>query len=73
MGFVIAENEQKMDPEKVAMIVNWPSPTNLFEVCSFHGLVNFYQKFIRNFSEICAPMLDTIKKASQPFRWTDAP
>eukprot|EP00253_Pinus_taeda_P002905 PITA_02905 len=56
-----------MDPENIAAIVNWPS-----EVRSFHGLESFHRKFIRNFSEICAPMLDTIKKASQPFRWTDA-
>jgi len=60
-----------MDPEKIAAIVNWPSPKILFEVCSFHGLASFYRKFIRNFSEICAPMLDNIKKASQPFRWTN--
>eukprot|EP00253_Pinus_taeda_P021138 PITA_21138 len=64
LGFVIAENELKMDPWKVAVIVNWPSPTNLFKVCSFHRLASFYWKFIRNFSKICAPMLDTIKKAS---------
>lgn len=70
LGFVIAENELKMDPEKVAAIVNWPSPKNLFEVRSLHGLASFYRKFIKNFSGICAPMLDTIKKASQPFRWT---
>eukprot|EP00253_Pinus_taeda_P028398 PITA_28398 len=72
LGFVIAENELKMDPEKVVAIVNWPSLKSLFEVRSFHGLTSFYWKFIRNFSKICAPMLDTIKKASQPFRWTDA-
>eukprot|EP00253_Pinus_taeda_P035261 PITA_35261 len=66
------QNELKMDPEKVAAIVNWPSLKNLFEVRSFHGLASFYRKFIRNFSEICALMMDTIKKASQPFRWTDA-
>lgn len=71
MGFVIVENELKMDLEKVEAIVNWPSPKNLFEVCSFHGLASFYRKFIRNFSEICAPMLDTIKKSSQPFGWRD--
>lgn len=70
MGFLMAENELKMDPEKVVAIVNWPSPKNLFEVRSFHGLASFYRKFIKNFSEICAPMIDTIKKASQPFRWT---
>jgi hypothetical protein len=70
LGFVVAENELKMDPEKIAAIINWPSPKSLFEVRSFHGLASFYRKFIRNFSEICAPMLDTIKKASQPFCWT---
>ena len=68
-GFLIVENELKMDPEKIAAIVNYPTPKR-FEVRSFHGLASFYHKFIRNFSEICAPMLDTIKKASQPFRWT---
>jgi len=72
LGFVIAENELKMDPEKVVAIVNQPSPKNLFEVRSSHGLAIFYTKFIKNFSEICAPMLDTIKKASQPFQWTEA-
>eukprot|EP00253_Pinus_taeda_P027927 PITA_27927 len=61
-----------MDPEKIAAIISWPSPKSLFEVRSFHGLSSFYCKFIRNFSEIYAPMLDTIKKASQSFRWTKA-
>jgi len=72
LGFVVAENELKMDLEKIATIINWPSPKSLFEVRSFHELASFCRKFIRNFSEICAPMLDTITKASQPFCWTRA-
>eukprot|EP00253_Pinus_taeda_P029788 PITA_29788 len=72
LGFVVAENELKMDPEKISAIMSWPSPKSLFEVRSFHGLASFYRKFIENFSEICAPMLETIKKASQPFCWTKA-
>ena len=36
---------------------------------SFHCSANFYRKFIRNFSCICAPVIKTIKKEKQPFHW----
>ena len=53
------------------VIKNWPSPKNIFEVRSFHGLASFYRKFIRNFSGISAPMMDTVKKRHKSFHWTE--
>ena len=60
-----------MYPEKFQEIWNWPIPRNIFEVRSFHGLASFYRKFIRGFSQICAPILETIKETNQPFKWIE--
>ena len=70
LGFVISKEGLKMDQEKVKEILEWPSPKNVFEVRSFHGLASFYRKFIINSSYINAPMLETIRKDNQPFVWT---
>lgn len=61
LGFVISKSSLKMDPFKVEAILNWPTLRNASEVKSFHGLASFYRKFIKNFSGVCAPMIDTIK------------
>jgi hypothetical protein len=52
-------------------IIEWSSSSSIFEVRSFHGLTSFYRKIIRNFSGICAPMLDTVKKKHKSFSWTE--
>ena len=71
MGFVISSNELKMDQEKVKVIKEWSSTRSMFEVRRFHGLVSFYRKFIRDFSGICAPMMDIVKKRHKYFKWTE--
>lgn len=71
LGFVISKGTLKMDPEKVEAIVNWPTPKTQGDMKSFHGLATFYRKFIKKFSHVCAPMLDTIKGGRKTkFVWT---
>ena len=69
LGLVISRDGLNMDPGKVQAIIDWPSPSNIFEVRSFHGLTNFYRKFIKNFSGICVSIFETSKKEKQPFKW----
>ncbi len=72
LGFIISPKGLKMDPKKVKAILEWPAPRSATEVRSFHGLVSFYKKFINNFSGICAPLTDTIKRDRKEFKWTAA-
>src|SRR5258705_6226699 len=56
LGLVISKDHVTMDLTKVCGVTEWPTPMKVKEVQSFLGFVNFYQKFICNFSDIACPL-----------------
>ena len=54
-----------MDDE-VEAITNAPSPTNVSELKSYLGLINYYQKFLPNLLSLLAPLHRLLQKNT---RW----
>ena len=69
LGLVLLEGRVEMDPIKIAGVRDWPTPRNVTEVQSFVGFVNFYHRFILEFSHVAGP-LHCLTKA-EPWHWTE--
>ena len=60
-----------MDPSKIQVILDWPSPTTLTEIRSFLGLARFYRRFVLGFSHIIGPLSQVTKGgAKAKFFWS---
>src|SRR5260221_6406056 len=68
LGLVISKDHVAMDPVKVQGVTDWPQPVKVKDVQSFIGFVNFYQRFIHNFSKIACP-LHTLTQKSKDWSW----
>ena len=56
-----------MDPVKVAGVAEWPVPKSKKEVQQFLGFINFYRRFVRDFSHVARPLFDLT--GSKEWRW----
>jgi len=68
LGVIISQNSVKMDPVKVAGVMEWPIPSNRKEVQSFLGFTNFYHRFIQGFSHLARPLFNLTWKDTE-WRW----
>ena len=71
LGYVIDFAGIHFVLDKVQILKHWPIPKNIHELRIFHGLANFYQRFILGFSHITWHLNQLTKGNGKiGFNWT---
>jgi hypothetical protein len=70
LGHVIDGDGLHPTDEKIAALKEAPPPTNLTELRSFLGIVNYYAKFLPNLATMLTPLYRLLHKNAR-WVWTD--
>src|SRR5712664_2459322 len=70
LSLILLEGHIEMDPVKVAGIRVWLTLRNVTEVQSFVRFINFYQRFIQDFSHMAKPLHQLTKKG-EAWKWAE--
>jgi hypothetical protein len=62
LGHHLSAEGIKVDPAKIEVIVNLPSPKTQKDVRRFLGHAGYYRRFIENFTKVASPMFKLLTK-----------
>ena len=71
LGHIVSKRGIKNDKAKVDFISKLPHPSSVKYIRSFLGHVDFYWRFINDFSKISKPLCDLLSK-NAPFEFNEA-
>lgn len=69
LGHVVSNQGIAKDADKVRVVREWPAPKTVKQLQSFLGFVNYYNKFLSDFSVVAFPLHELLKKDHQ-WVWT---
>ncbi|XP_062534692.1 uncharacterized protein LOC134203871 [Armigeres subalbatus] len=72
LGYLLSTNGLRTNPDKLRPIVEYERPTTITKLRRFLGMVNYYRRFIADFSGVTAPLSDLLKTKSKVIRWNDS-
>ena len=70
LGHHLSEQGIQIDPERTEALTKCDIPRSKDELCSFLGMINFYNSFVKNFSSLTAPLYDMTKTDNTHFKWS---
>ena len=70
LGHVVSKDKIEMDDDKITSISERKAPKTVKQVQEFLGLTGYYRSFIKNYSNIAAPLLSLLL-ANNKFIWTN--
>ena len=59
-----------VDLDKTKIVIDWPRPMTVTEICSFLGLAGYYRRFIEGYARLSSPMTKLTRKGEK-FEWND--
>ena len=80
LGHIVSDQGIQTDPDKIAALQQWPTPSNLKDLRSFLGFAGYYRRFVCNYSKIVKPLNALLvghstnkkyrrKKEATPWTW----
>jgi len=69
LGHIINKEGVKPDEDRIKALKEQPPPTNVSELRSFLGSINYYSRFIKNLQILCSPLHELLTKNRQ-WKWS---
>lgn len=70
LGHVVSAEGIKVDPKKIEVVKDWPTPKNVLQVRQFLGLANYFRRFVQGFATLTRP-LTKLMVQGENFVWSD--
>lgn len=69
LGLLVGSDGIRVNPDKVEILKTWPKPESVTELRSLLDLLQFFRRFIPDFSKIASPLTDLTRKGSGVQKW----